>query len=331
LEYKDALIKFIQKNRLRDQSNDRKVVLIQLNNHFSKKSWQYSIEKYPNLTRKLDFIFSKTKLEFIRYASYSDYIFSFSFNYRFIKNNNRLKLFYLGQRGVDDNIEKLLPEKIKFKNIPPLGKNLIAEYCVFAIFALSRNLQIAIKNQVKKKWNQKSIINYGTNPIIQKKVGVAGLGNIGLYIAEYLSDMRFEVYGWDSNPNRFSQKLKETFAENELIDFLAKLDILVIALPLNEKTNNLFNYELLSHLKKGSILINVGRGSIVNEDDLLECIRNKKISGAVLDVFKSEPLKPTSKLWSEDNIIITPHIAGNINFFVEDIQNDFLKSLEKLI
>ncbi|RJQ27642.1 hypothetical protein C4577_00840 [Candidatus Parcubacteria bacterium] len=328
---KDAIIKLIQKNELRYQRTSRKTVLIQLNDYFSKSSWQSAINKYPNVSSKLDFIFTKNKFQFIRCAGYAACIFAFNFNLRFVENNRRLELFYLGQRNVDNNIANLVSEKIKFKNIPPFGKNIIAEYCVFAIFTLGRNLQIAIKNQVRKKWNQKSIINYFADPIIRKKVGIAGLGNVGLYIAEYISNMGFEVYGWDSNPNIFSQKLKETFAESKLVDFLVKLDILIIALPLNERTENLFNYEILSKLKKDSILINIGRGSIVNEDDLLRCIKNKKIGGAVLDVFQTEPLKYKSKFWTEDNIVITPHIAGNINYFVKDIQNDFLKSVEKWI
>ena len=80
-----------------------------------------------------------------------------------------------------------------------------------------------------------------------------------------------------------------------------------MTLPLTDETRGMFNGEMFSHFKDGSVLVNISRGAVVNENDLIKALENGKPSGAVLDVFENEPLDESSKLWDMKNVIITPH------------------------
>ena len=94
---------------------------------------------------------------------------------------------------------------------------------------------------------------------------------------------------------------------DDINSVLDKADVIVLTLPLTEETKNFFNEERFSCVKDGSILVNIARGAVVNEESLIESLKNGKISGAVLDVFCTEPLNENSELWDMRNVIITPH------------------------
>jgi len=91
------------------------------------------------------------------------------------------------------------------------------------------------------------------------------------------------------------------------LDFLPNSDIVVISLPLTKKTKNLLNYSLMKKIKDNSILINISRGGIINEKDLVKLLNENKFLGVALDVFESEPLDSQSRLWNFNKLIITPH------------------------
>lgn len=110
---------------------------------------------------------------------------------------------------------------------------------------------------------------------------------------------------------------------------MRETDILIISLPLTEKTRHIIDAEILALLGKNSYLINVSRGEVINEKDLIKALQKRIIKGAATDVLCKEPLSKRSPFFQLDNIIITPHIAGNINLFVEEIQKDFLNKAAK--
>jgi phosphoglycerate dehydrogenase-like enzyme len=106
--------------------------------------------------------------------------------------------------------------------------------------------------------------------------------------------------------------------------------LLIIALPLNAETANLIGIRELRMLGSDAYLMNISRGNIIVEQDLVKALRSKIIKGAVLDVFAKEPLPGSSPLYKLDNVILTPHISGNINLFVDEIQEDFIKKVSIL-
>lgn len=140
-------------------------------------------------------------------------------------------------------------------------------------------------------------------------VGVMGLGKLGVPVIDTLRHFGFPVRGWSRSPKELPGV--ECFAGAEgLGDFLQGTRVLVCMLPLTPETSNLLDRARLSMLPKGAYLINVARGAIVAEPDLLALIQSGHLAGATLDVFRNEPLPPQHPFWLEPRISITPHISA---------------------
>ena len=133
-----------------------------------------------------------------------------------------------------------------------------------------------------------------------------GAGNIGSEVAKRLKAFDVTVIGIDiSNENRLYFDKVEPL--DNLDERLREADIVVLTLPLTNSTKGLFNKSKFDLMKNSCIFVNIARGQLVVESDLLDAFENKKLSGAVLDVFETEPLEKESPLWDMDNVILTPH------------------------
>lgn len=143
------------------------------------------------------------------------------------------------------------------------------------------------------------------------RVGVMGLGVLGSDVAAKLAALRFDVAGWSRRPKR--QDGVPTFSGAEGLDpFLARTDILVCLLPLTPETRGILRRDLFRRLARdgrlgGPILINVGRGGLQVEADILSSLNDGTLRAATLDVFETEPLPPSSRLWSHPAVTVTPH------------------------
>jgi glyoxylate/hydroxypyruvate reductase A len=144
------------------------------------------------------------------------------------------------------------------------------------------------------------------------RVGLLGLGVLGLDAARKLQAIGFDVAGWSRTPKRVEGVA--TFADAEGLDaLLARTDILVCLLPLTPETRGLLNADLFRKLRRGRIgpvLINAGRGGLQVETNIVAALESGVLKGASLDVFETEPLPPTSPLWSRDDVFISPHNAA---------------------
>jgi glyoxylate/hydroxypyruvate reductase A len=140
-------------------------------------------------------------------------------------------------------------------------------------------------------------------------IGVMGLGKLGMPVVEAMRHFGFPVRGWSRSPKDLPGV--PTFAGMEALgDFLHGTKVLVCMLPLTQDTGNLLDRHNLGRLAPGAYLINVSRGAIVNEPDLMALIRSGQIAGATLDVFRHEPLPAPHPFWNEPRITLTPHISA---------------------
>jgi glyoxylate/hydroxypyruvate reductase A len=141
------------------------------------------------------------------------------------------------------------------------------------------------------------------------RIGVLGLGTLGADAARKLAALNFRVAGWSRTPKTLDGI--ETFSGPEsLFPFLARSDILVCLLPLTPATEGIINARTLAALPRGAYVVNAARGRHVVEADLLEALDAGHISGATLDVFRTEPLPPEHRFWSHPKVILTPHAAS---------------------
>ncbi|MFQ5627721.1 MAG: 2-hydroxyacid dehydrogenase [bacterium] len=142
-----------------------------------------------------------------------------------------------------------------------------------------------------------------------KTVGIMGLGQLGSAAAQAFQIMGFPVCGW-SRTQKSLEGIRSFASKGQLPVFLAHTDILICLLPLTAATENILNTENFCRLKSGAYLINVARGRHLVDADLLEALDSGQLSGACLDVFRTEPLPPDHPFWRHPKITMTPHISS---------------------
>jgi len=162
--------------------------------------------------------------------------------------------------------------------------------------------------QQSREWIQQSSVQSE-----DRTIGIMGLGNIGKAIGDSLVNLDFKVIGWGARPKNSTGEIEYYYGHEQLSEFLSQTDILINILPLTENTKNILTKNELKLLPKGSFIINIGRGGIINENDLLSFLDSGHINAAALDVFAQEPLPENNSLWDHSSVYITPHIAGQSN------------------
>jgi len=162
--------------------------------------------------------------------------------------------------------------------------------------------------QQSREWIQQSSVQSE-----DRTIGIMGLGNIGKAIGDSLINLDFKVIGWGASPKSSLGAIEYYYGHEQLSKFLSETNILINVLPLTENTKNILTKTELSYLSKGSFIINIGRGGIINENDLLSILDSGHIAAAALDVFAEEPLPENNSLWTHPSVYVTPHIAGQSN------------------
>lgn len=196
-------------------------------------------------------------------------------------------------------VNKTITNNIKICKI--VDKKLVYsmwEYLQSCIYNIALNNYTYIK---QKYWN-----------VLDSKrdltIGIMGLGQLGSYVAKKFESNNFKVKGYSNSIKNISNV--KCYKSDELDMFLDNVDVLINLMPYTKNTKDIFNKEFFLKCKKGIYFINVGRGKSVVDEDLNELINSKHLSGATLDVFRTEPLPNEHIFWQNENICITPHIAS---------------------
>ncbi len=186
----------------------------------------------------------------------------------------------------------------------------VAEHAVTLMLTVLRRIVVAdrsIRNQLWIPGQLRSI----SRRLHGKTIGIVGFGNIGQALARQLRGFDTEVlYYKRSGPIANEAEYGATFVERD--ELLARSDIVSLHMPGGQANRHMIDRSALALMKPGAVLINVSRGDLVAEDDLVEALRNGHLSGAGLDVFAEEPLRAGSALRSFDNVVLTPHSAGSV-------------------
>ena len=217
-----------------------------------------------------------------------------------------LKVIFSMGAGIDHILKlKSYNKKIPIVRIKdPKMAERIANYTLAQILNYQLNFKIFQNSQIKKYWSGER------TPIDNENltVGILGLGFLGSRIAKKLVNLNYNVIAFKKSPKRLSNI--KIYTKKNIIKFIKNSDVIVSILPATPETDNIINASFLKKMKKKSCLINIGRGNAIDESALVEHSKSNKDFFAYLDVFKSEPLKPSSKLWELTNVSITPHVAG---------------------
>ena len=181
------------------------------------------------------------------------------------------------------------------------------EFLLGLILKDMKNLDQYALNKAAKNWQP---VEYRC--IHETTVSILGAGKIGMHVAKQLEKIGFKVNIW-SRSKKEVENINSYVGLDELKQFLPTTDYLIDILPLTEATRDLIDYDFLSQMNPNGIFINVGRGEQLVDHDLISLIDDKKLRGAILDVFHQEPLPLDHPFWTHAKIQITPHVASNTN------------------
>jgi glyoxylate/hydroxypyruvate reductase A len=226
---------------------------------------------------------------------------------QFIDEQKDLKFIFNIGAGVDSVLKLKLPNTVKVVKLDGPDISLqMAEYVCHAVIRHFRKFNEYTIDAKKKRWTLRKPRSR-TDFII----GVMGLGNTGQRVAKALRVFDFPVNGY-SRSIKYIEGVTCFSGKEQFSDFLGSCRVLVNLLPLTSDTEHILNRESLSLLPRGAYVINVARGNHLVERDLIELIDSGHLSGATLDVFKTEPLHTQHPFWEHPSITITPHIGARI-------------------
>jgi phosphoglycerate dehydrogenase-like enzyme len=202
-------------------------------------------------------------------------------------------------------------KRVVLTNLRGVHGPAIADHAFAMLLALTRDLPVQLAARAEGRWIREGSGVLEPIALEGRTLLVVGLGGIGTEIAR-----RGHGFGMRVIATRRSDAPAPEFVErcgraDDLLAMLPQADVVAIAVPLTAETEHLFDARAFAAMKRGSYLINIARGKVVDTDALLEALRSKKLAGAGLDVTDPEPLPPEHPLWDLPNVVITPHVAAS--------------------
>jgi len=236
----------------------------------------------------------------------------------------RLRWIHSSAAGVGATLFPALVESdVVLTNSRGVQAPAIAEHILASVLAWRRRLHVAARRQQAGVWAQEEFAMLAAPPLSEMRAVVVGMGSIGTEAAKLLRAVGAQVDG-------VARRARDgVHATRDLPELLPGADVVVITAPHTAETDRLFDRAMLARMKPGSLLVNVGRGRIVDEPALIEALGQGRPGGAALDVFEQEPLPASSPLWGMEAVIVTPHVSGFGARFWEGLVELFARNLER--
>lgn len=300
--------------------------ILVINSFLNQNHFDLIKEKASSLGMQVSFY--KTEKEILQSDYDAEIIFGFAPS--LVKINKNLKWLCIPWAGVDSILKEgyfANPDCLITNSAGAYGVS-IAEHMIALALVMLRRMNEFFDETKNCRWGfpreQKSLKDL--------RVTVLGTGDIGTSFAKRLKAFEpASITGVCRSGKNSSSVYDSVFPVSQLDEVLPNTDLLAMSLPETSLTKNILNERRLQLLPQGSYLINTGRGSAINEDALIKNLESGHLAGAALDVFQKEPLSKDSPLWKTKNLIITPHVAGNmtlsytrdkiVEMFLEDLKN----------
>jgi phosphoglycerate dehydrogenase-like enzyme len=229
--------------------------------------------------------------------------------------------------GVD---RVLVPEVVAHPAVVTNGRGAfspaLAEFALAALLFFAKDLRRLVAQQGSGAWQP-----FDMEMLLGRTVAIVGYGDIGRAVASRLRPLGVEVLALRRRPELSADDplVKEAFPPERLVELVARADDVVVAAPLTPRTQRLVGREAIAAMKRTGVLVNVGRGPVVDETALVEALERERICGAALDVFETEPLPEGHALWRLPNVLLSPHCADHVPGWVDEAMRVFLRQLER--
>jgi phosphoglycerate dehydrogenase-like enzyme len=181
----------------------------------------------------------------------------------------------------------------------------LAEWCLFGLLAFAKGLRRLERDRAERRWE-----HYPVGELRGRTVVIVGLGEIGTEVARLADAFGMRVVATKRDPTTGAEHVDELVSVDRLREALAGADAVVVTLPLTEATRGLVGRRELAALPRHAIVVNVGRGAVIDEAALVDALRAGRLAGAALDVTAEEPPPPDSPLWTLDEVLLSPHTAA---------------------
>ncbi|MGY4501665.1 phosphoglycerate dehydrogenase-like enzyme [Bradyrhizobium sp. GM24.11] len=262
-----------------------------------------------------------------QHISDAEIILTSSFPVEALESAQRLRWIQSTNAGVDF----LAPVRERLRgalvtNARGVHAEVMADYTVGVVTMLHWGFPELLRQQAVQEWRPKFV-----DPLSGKTIGIVGLGAIGTEIARRAKSAGMTVLGMRRGSARAGEPVDQYFGREQFHDLLSRADFVVLVVPLTPETKKLVGAQELSAMKRSAYLVNLSRGTVVDEAALTKSLADRQIAGAALDVFETEPLPSRSQLWTMPNVIITPHMAGNPTEYPRRVLQIFLENLRRYL
>lgn len=238
---------------------------------------------------------------------------------------DRLRWVHIAAAGVDPVLfPEMVSSPVVLTNSRGVFDRPIAEYVLGLVLAFAKDLPVTLDLQRHRSWRHRE-----TERIDGRRALVVGTGSIGRAIGRLLYAAGMTVDGVGRTPRAVDPDYGQIHGSDELPDLLPHYDYVIVSAPLTEQTRHMFDAGAFRRMKPTASFINVGRGPIVVEEDLIAALRGGTIAGAALDVFTEEPLPPTHPLWQAPNVVISPHMSGDFVGWLDTLAEIFRENFRR--
>ena len=234
--------------------------------------------------------------------------------------------------GTDQFSRELLSARgVRLASARGVNARAVSEHAIALMLALARRLPEARDNQAKRVWRDM----IGDPSVREDELGgktviIVGTGAIGGRLVQLAKAFDMHVIGVRRDPTLGRGAADSVHATGELKTLLPQADFVVLTCPLSKETEGLIDAEALGRMKRSAYLVNAARGRCVDEPALQRALQQGQIAGAALDVTAEEPLAPASPLWGMENVLITPHTAGETRRYEENVLDILQDNLDRL-
>ena len=275
-----------------------------------------------------------TEEAFVRALAGAEVLFAWGLARRHVERAQALRWLHTPLAGVDRVLNpELLASRIRVTSSRGVNAVAVAEQALGLILALTRGIADAVRAQVERRWAQETI--YARKPPLEelrgKDLGIFGLGDIGRELALRGRALGMTVWGLTRRTRPRPEFVDRLLIAGKQDLLIRNADVLALAVPLTAATQGLIGERELKKMKPAALLVNVGRGGLVQESALVRALQEGWIAGAGLDVFATEPLPDSSPLWSMPNVAMTPHTAGAHPQYMARSADLFMQNIKRYL
>jgi phosphoglycerate dehydrogenase-like enzyme len=289
---------------------------------------------------------TRTREELIEAAGDGcDIVFGLRAPDELVRRSPKLKWVQLTSAGAEHILKGMIAERSEVAVTTASGIHAtpIAEYTIGSMLAFAHCLHVTMRSQLRHEWSRGSFMETADS-LRGKTLGVIGYGSIGRETARIGAALGMTVLALKRNPADRADNgwnppdvgdpdgriPSRWFGPSECAVLLSESDYITVTLPLTPHTRGFVGAKEIAAMRPHAYIVNIGRGSVIDQNALIVALRGKRIAGAGLDVFEREPLEADSPLWDMDNVILTPHMSGAHRDYNTDACKLFADNLRRL-